>query len=72
MPQFEFAISLSSEEVRTIYEGQTRFVLVKTNEGLKLQLPAINFRQYVTKDGIHGRFRLSTDANNRLQRLVKL
>ena len=72
MPKFEFEMALSTQEIRSIYQGQTRFVLVESDEGLKLQLPAVNFRSFVTTDGIHGRFSVTIDASNKLQELRKL
>lgn len=72
MPRFEFSVALSAQEIRSIYEGRTRFVLVTSTEGLKLQLPAVNFRSFVTTDGVHGRFSVTIDANNKIQQLRKL
>ncbi len=63
---FEFNIALSPEQIRSVYEGQTRYFLVKSDAGLKLQVPAVNFRSFVTTDGIHGRFSVTIDASNKL------
>ena len=72
MPEFEFNLALPALEIRSIYEGQARYILVVTDEGLKLQLPAANFRKFVASDGIHGRFRVIIDANNKIRELRKL
>ncbi len=72
MPKFEFNMALSPQEIRPIYEGKTRYFLVKSDGGLKLQVPAVNFRRFITTDGIHGRFSVTIDASNKLQELVKL
>lgn len=72
MPKFEFNITLSADETRSIYQGQARYILVESAEGLKLQFPAVNFRSHVTADGINGRFRVETDANNKILALRKL
>jgi hypothetical protein len=72
MPKFVFNIALSAQEIRSIYEGQARYILVESDAGLKLQLPAVNFRNFVTTDGIHGRFSVSVDANKKIQELRKL
>jgi hypothetical protein len=44
MTKFEFDLALSAQQTRSIYEGQARFILVESEQGQKLQLPAINFR----------------------------
>ncbi len=72
MPKFEFNTTLSADETRSIYQGQARYILVESAEGLKLQFPAVNFRSHVTADGINGRFRVETDANNKILALRKL
>lgn len=72
MPKFEFNMALSARETRTIYEGQARYIMVESNQGLKLQLPAANFRRHVTTEGIKGRFSVETDVNNKILALHKL
>ena len=70
MPRiFEFSINLSAEKTQHIYQGQARYILVYTDDGVSLQLPAINFRQYVTDRGIQGRFKVEIDDNNKIIRL---
>lgn len=68
---FEFSINLSAEKTERIYQGQVRYILVYTDDGASLQLPAQNFRTYVTDKGINGRFIVETDNNNKLTRLRK-
>jgi len=69
---FEFTLALSAAEIESIYRGQARYILVESKQGLKLQLPAVNFRNYVTSDGIRGRFKVEIDANNKILSLRKL
>lgn len=69
--KFEFSLNLPTEKVQRIYQGQARYILVYTDEGLSLQLPAGNFRQYVTEQGIHGRFKVAIDDNNKIMQLTK-
>ena len=72
MRQFEFNLALSAEKVASIYQGQARYILAESDDGLKLQLPAANFRSFVTDDGIHGRFAVNIDADNKIQALRKI
>lgn len=68
---FEFGMALSAEKTRGIYRGRARYLLVETDDGLKLQLPAANFREFVEADGIHGRFRVRIDADNKILSLQR-
>ena len=66
MRRFAFNMALSAEKTRSIYEGQARYILVETDEGLRLQLPAANFREFVSVNGIHGQFNVTIDADNKI------
>jgi hypothetical protein len=72
MPKFEFNLALSAAKTRSIYAGRARYILVETEQGLKIQLPAVNFRSHVTKDGIQGRFSVEIDADNKILALRRL
>ncbi|MCP4387601.1 MAG: DUF2835 domain-containing protein [Gammaproteobacteria bacterium] len=72
MRDFEFNLALSAQKVQAIYQGQARYIQVESDNGLKLQLPAANFRGFVTEDGINGRFAISIDANNKIQVLHRI
>ncbi len=72
MRTYEFDMDLSAAKTRSIYEGQACYILVESDQGLKLQLPAANFRDYVTADGIQGRFNVKIDASNKIIELRKL
>ena len=72
MRSYEFEMALSAAKTQSIYEGQVRYILVETDQGLKLQLPAANFRSYVTAAGIQGRFSVKIDASNKIIALRKL
>lgn len=72
MRRFEFTMSLSAERTRRIYQGSATCILVQSDDGLKLQLPAANFRSYVGNDGIQGRFSVAIDQSNRIVDLRRL
>ncbi len=65
-------MALSAAETESIYRGQARYILVESDQGLKLQLPAANFRTYVTAEGIRGRFKVKIDAKNKILTLRKV
>ncbi len=72
MRTFEFDMALSVLKTQSIYQGQVHYILVETDDGLKLQLPAANFRSYVKAHGIHGRFSVKIDADNKIIALSEL
>ena len=72
MRRFEFNMALSVEKTRSLYAGRARYILVQTDNGLKLQLPAANFRGFVSADGINGRFVVSIDNDNRMVELKRI
>ncbi len=65
-------MTLSANKTLSIYEGRVKYILVVTDDRLKLQLPASSFRPYVSETGIQGRFRVKTDPQHRLQKLEKI
>ena len=65
-------MGLSAEKTRSLYAGRARYILVESDDGLKLQLPAANFRVFVGADGINGRFVVSIDDDNRIIELERV
>ena len=63
---YEFTMQLSAEKTSRIYQGEARYLLVYTDDGVKLQLPALNFRSYVTNEGIIGRFCVEINDENKI------
>ena len=72
MREFKFSMALPADRTQSIYQGQARYIIVESDQGLKLQLPAVNFRRYVTDDGINGRFAGRIDSDNRIVDLRRL
>ena len=69
---YHFSLYLSVAKTESIYQGQVKYIIVETDQGLKLQLPAYNFRSFVNSNGIRGRFRLITDDRNQLKKIEKI
>ncbi|WP_082712326.1 DUF2835 domain-containing protein [Vibrio tritonius] len=69
MNQYFFSLNISYQTFLNHYSGQASTVLVVTENGLRLQLPAARLRPYLSQLGIRGRFRLVTDQNNKIQRI---
>lgn len=69
--EFIFRLALSQEQVLAIYSGVGK-VLVRTEDGLRVQINAIHLRQFTTRDGIYGRFRMLIDEQNRMIGVEKI
>ncbi|WPC75299.1 DUF2835 domain-containing protein [Vibrio porteresiae] len=69
MNQYFFTLNISYQTFLSHYSGQASTVLVITENGLRLQLPAARLRPYLSQLGIRGRFRLITDQNNKIKQI---
>ena len=65
MQQFEFRLSLSSEQYLDYYRGTVQQVLVRCTDGGTVQFPAALLKTFVTPSGIHGTFVLTCDDQHR-------
>ena len=61
-----FTLHLSAEKYLQFYQGSAKFVVVKTDDGRTLRFPANNLQQFVTKDGINGRFEMLFNNENKI------
>lgn len=69
---YYFRLNVSYQAFLSHYAGSASTVMVMTEQGLKLQLPASRFRSFLTQLGVKGRFRLTTDQNNRFLNLEQV
>ena len=70
--KIRFQLDISQPEYLRYYSGSAQFVIVQAEDGRRVQLPAANLRPFVSATGIQGRFEMSLDENNHLQKLVRL
>ena len=61
--KYYFSVNMSSQEFLPYYKGQIQAIVVTTNAGIKVQLPAIHFRKFLSTQGIKGHFCLETKDN---------
>lgn len=66
MKTFYFSINTNYQTCETLYLSTSNVVIVRAESGEKVQLPSLNLRPYVTKDGINGRFKLMITAKNKV------
>ncbi len=67
-----FRLSISAEDYLTYYQGVARAVVVRAEDGRSIRFPAGALQPFVTHQGIHGRFELCFDAQNKLQALRRI
>ena len=65
MPELEFTLHFTPDDVLRYYRGTARQVIATLDDGRTLQFPASALQKVVTENGVHGRFRLRFDANNK-------
>ncbi len=71
MQNYYFYLSISYQAYLQHYSGAAANVLVVTDNGLRLQLPANRFRPFLTHAGISGRFCLTVDTDNKFVSLQR-
>lgn len=47
MRTYEFTADFDADQIRLIYSGAARNIMVTTSEGLRIELPAMRFRNFV-------------------------
>ncbi|MBV7296860.1 DUF2835 domain-containing protein [Enterovibrio paralichthyis] len=67
-----FNLDISYHTFQHHYSGAASSVIVHTDSGLTLQLPAMRLRPFLTQLGVRGRFRLTVDSNNRFKSLEQI
>lgn len=64
-----FSISISPDAYLHYYRGSAKNILVKAEDGRRIQFPANALQPFITADGIHGRFRLFFDNNHKILKI---
>lgn len=72
MNYYYFTLNISYQAFLAHYSGAASAVQVVTEQGLRIQLPAVKFRPFLSQLGLKGRFRLTTDHNHRFIKLESL
>ena len=67
-----FDLDISHQQYLQYYSGTVRQILVQTHDNIKIQFPAQFMQRFVSHAGVHGRFRVVIDENNRLVSLDRL
>lgn len=69
MPDLILDLHISADQMMAYYRGDARIVRTRAVNGQTVQFPASVLQRLVSKDGIHGRFRMEFDENHKFVRL---
>lgn len=72
MKEFYFNLNISYLDCENLYLPSMNTCLMTDVTGKRIQLPVMNLRPFVTKNGIQGSFRLTIDENNKLKSFEKI
>jgi len=66
MNRYEFSLRIPPEKYVDYYRGRIRQVVVRCSTGQTVQFPASLLQKFITPEGIHGAFVLTSDENNKI------
>lgn len=69
--KYYFSINMTTQEFFPYYQGKVQSIIVRSNEGVRVEFPAMHLRNYITTSGIKGQFCLQT-KNNKFLSLHKV
>ncbi|EOD53321.1 DUF2835 domain-containing protein [Aeromonas molluscorum] len=72
MKQFTFRLNLSRDEILLMYQGHARRLVVRSEQGLTLELGLDKIRPFVDQEGVRGRFLLKTQDDHRFIGLERI
>ncbi len=72
MPDLTIELNLTAGQLLAYYRGQARLVQARATTGQLVQFPASALQRHITKDGIHGLFRIEFDADHKFVRLESI
>ncbi|QFT83431.1 hypothetical protein FIU88_00435 [Halomonas sp. THAF12] len=72
MPTIDVIIELSHDACLAHYEGRAGVVHTRSLDGRSVAFPAEALRRVVTRDGVHGVFRLTVSPEGRFEGIRRL
>ncbi|MBA6390783.1 DUF2835 domain-containing protein [Colwellia sp. BRX10-3] len=69
--KYSFRLNITNQEYLPYYQGRVQSIIVMTEQGVKVEFPAMHLRNYLTGHGIKGYFCLQTQ-NNKFLSLDKI
>lgn len=65
-------LSIPADEYLRVYQGSAKLVSAITSDGRRVQFPARILQKAVTREGIHGRFRIEFDQAGKFQNISRI
>jgi len=72
MRTVRFRLRISTEKLEQFYRGDAQMVRALSDTGLRIAFKARHLRPFVTMRGVHGRFVMELDEDNKMLSLRKL
>ena len=66
-----FRLHVERDEAMRYYRGEAHAVRVMADSGQIIQFPALHIRRFINQQGIHGRFQIIFDDQNKLKSIEK-
>ena len=67
-----FSLNLSYDQYLSVYQGVAKIVSVIAEDGRRIQFPAGNIQQFLTKQGIQGYFEMELTAHHKFIGIKKI
>jgi len=64
MNKVTFNLTVSPYDYYSYYQGEISHIMVRSEEGFMIQFPAHHLRQFITHEGIHGKFEMIFNQNH--------
>lgn len=61
-----FSVGMNYAQCEELYLQHVKFIVVTSTEGKRIQLSKTNMRKFITPVGLHGKFKLIVDQNNKI------
>ncbi|MES9846350.1 MAG: DUF2835 domain-containing protein [Candidatus Sedimenticola sp. PURPLELP] len=72
LERIRFQLAIPAETYLSHYRGQAHAVSVLSEDGRRVQFPATALREFVSREGVYGRFELVLDESHKLVEVRKL
>jgi len=72
MNKYYFSVNLSYERFLPFYQGAIKTLQVTDDNRRRIDIPAVHFRNHLTRDGIVGRFELITEKTGKFISLSRI
>ena len=69
---YYFSVNVPYIQCEALYSGAVPTVVMVAENGTSVQVPSTRIKQFITSQGVVGRFRMVVDANNKIKAFERL